>query len=252
MPFIKKSETPGKYCFIFQDKNIFLKKDYSLPDFADLKNLDYFTDTEFSYTCAMFPPEKPVPEKFISIPLRQYFSSYDEEKLFLSARAHSILLWRTHYNYCPVCGGLLIDDEKFSARKCKKCEKLIFPRVEPCIIVLVKKGKQMLLVKNVNPNVKFYACVAGFIEAGESAEHAVEREVFEETGIKVKNIKYKGSQGWPFPDQLMLAFTADYAGGEISLQKEELCDGGWFSPEDTVSTPLAGSVAYRLIHDVWD
>ena len=110
----------------------------------------------------------------------------------------------------------------------------------------------MLLVKNVNPNAKYYACVAGFIEAGESAEHAVEREVFEETGIKVKNIKYKGSQGWPFPDQLMLAFTAEYAGGDIVLQKEELYDGGWFTLEEAKDTPPAGSVAYRLIHDIWD
>ena len=252
MPFIENSTKIGKHIFIFQDKKIFLKEDNSQPDFSALKDLDYFTDTEFDFTSAILPEDKSLPENYISIPLRQYFSGYNEEEIFLAARAHSISLWRKHYKFCPECGGRLSDDEKFLARRCEKCSNQIFPRIEPCIIVLVKKGQKMLLVKNVNPNAKFYACVAGFIEAGESAEHAVEREVFEETGIKVKNIKYKGSQGWPFPDQLMLAFTAEYAGGDIVLQKEELYDGGWFTLEEAKDTPPAGSVAYRLIHDIWD
>jgi NAD+ diphosphatase len=268
MPFIEKSCIIGKHCFIFQDKNIILKTDNTLPDFSYLKELNYFTDTEFDYTCATLPQDVQSAScdtaiykklistlesgQMISIPLRQYFAGYSEEQNFLAARAHSIALWRQQYQFCPECGGKLCDDEKASARKCKKCCHVIFPRVEPCIIVLVKKDDKMLLVKNARTNAKFYACVAGFIEAGESAEHAVAREVFEETGIKVKNIKYKGSQGWPFPDQLMLAFTAEYLSGEIVLQKEELSEGGWFLPDEIPETPRAGSVAYRLINDLWD
>ena len=127
-----------------------------------------------------------------------------------------------------------------------------FPRIEPAVIVLVSRGDEILLVKNQNRSKNFYSCVAGFVEMGESLEHAVEREVMEETGISIKNLRYVGSQSWTFPDQLMLAFTADYAGGEIKLQEEELSDGGWFNRSSLPEIPKPGSVAYNLIMGYFD
>lgn len=109
----------------------------------------------------------------------------------------------------------------------------------------------MLLVRHTYRNQNIFACIAGFMEAGESAGQAVYREVFEETGLKIKNLQYKGSQGWPYPDQLMLAFTADYESGELKLQKEEIAEAVWFKPGDKLETPKPGSVAYRLIHNLF-
>ena len=96
---------------------------------------------------------------------------------------------------------------------------------------------------------KGLACLAGFIESGESAEHAVHREVFEETGLKIKNVKYRGSQGWPFPDQLMLGFTAEYESGDLVLQPEEIAEAKWFDRNNCPASPKPGSIAYKLIHN---
>ena len=106
-----------------------------------------------------------------------------------------------------------------------------------------------MLARHVQRNQDIYACIAGFMEAGESAEQAVKREILEETGIKVKNICYKGSQSWPFPAHLMLAFTAEYESGEIKIQPDELSDAQWFNIHDNPATPPPGSIAYKLIHN---
>ena len=93
--------------------------------------------------------------------------------------------------------------------------------------------------------------ISGFVEVGESLEQAVKREIFEETGLKVKNIVYRGSQSWPFPDQLMLAYTAEYESGDLKLQKEEIADARWFDPKNCPATPKPGSIAYKLIHRMY-
>ena len=132
--------------------------------------------------------------------------------------------------------------------KCPNCGELLFPRIDPCIIVLVRKGDKILLARHTQRNQDIYACLAGYVEAGETIENAVRREIFEETGIKVKNIQYRGSQSWPFPRQLMLAFYADYESGEIKVQEEEIEDAKWFDINDLPATPAPGSIAYKLIH----
>ena len=124
--------------------------------------------------------------------------------------------------------------------------------VNVCVIqlLLLPRHQVLPLVKMIQQrNQDIYACLAGFIESGESAEHAVEREIMEETGLKVKNIKYFGSQSWPFPSQLMFGFTAEWESGEISKQDDEIADAQWFSPDDCPATPSPGSIAYLLIED---
>ena len=127
-----------------------------------------------------------------------------------------------------------------------------FPRIEPCIIIAVhnRQGK-VLLARHTYRNTSMHACIAGFIEAGESAEQACRREVFEETGLSIKNLVYKGSQSWPFPDQLMLGFSAEYESGELKLQKDEISDAAWFDPENCPDSPPPGSIAYKLIHNLF-
>ncbi|MDE5561699.1 MAG: NAD(+) diphosphatase, partial [Bacteroidaceae bacterium] len=131
---------------------------------------------------------------------------------------------------------------------CTNCGNTLFPRIEPCIIVLVSRGDDILLARHRQRNSQYFSCLAGFMEAGESAEQAVRREIMEETGISVRNIRYYGSQSWPFPSQLMLAFTAEYESGEIHVQESELYCAEWYPRNQCPATPPEGSLAYRLIH----
>src|SRR5574344_1402244 len=227
---------------------------------------DWYAEPELNYSALMMETDCPIPSGCVFIPLRQFFwdSKTDTEKASgtpspiasLAARAHGLLLWRSKMRYCPICGAGLHDDPEFTARKCISCGKQYFPRIEPAIIVLVSRKstafpneEEILLARHVQRNTDVYSCIAGFVELGESLEQCVAREVREETSLEIKNIKYVGSQTWPFPDQLMLAYTAEYDSGEISVQEEELSEAKWFRRSELPSIPKAGSVAYNLIYD---
>ena len=190
-----------------------------------------------------------LPSGYEWTPIRQTFAQLGTEGCFYLARAKALLEWRAKTKFCGRCGQPLNDHDSLTARVCHECGNLIFPRIEPCIIVLVKRGEQILLARHSQRNQNIYACIAGFMEAGETAEQAVAREIQEETGLKVKNIKYFGSQSWPFPSQLMLGFTAEYESGELKLQEEEIADAQWFNRAQCPASPQPGSIAYRLIHE---
>lgn len=183
------------------------------------------------------------------ISIREYFASHSEEENSLAARAASLSFWISSLRFCPHCGKKTIEPhKKLSALFCSSCSKEYFPRIEPCVIVLVHKDDKVLLARHTYRNQDIFACIAGFMESGESAENAVRREVLEETGIQIKNILYKGSQSWPFPDQLMLAFTAEYESGTLKPQKEEIAELKWLKKSECKG-PKPGSVAWRLIND---
>lgn len=256
VPFSKENSSYPIY--IFSGKKILVKKtdgseNLSLPDAEVLNTFisnhfvsDSFTETEKKYSAAFLKEGFVLPPDCELIMLREYF--WRTKDYELSARAHGFLSIREIYRFCPTCGGKLEDDSYFTAKKCSSCGRLLFPRIEPAVIVLVSKGDEVLLVKSKTNASGFYSCVAGFVEHGECIEQTVVREVKEETSIDVKNVCYAGSQPWPFPDQLMLAFTADYAGGEIKIQEEEIEAAAWFKRDSLPPTPPAGSVAYNLIH----
>lgn len=245
------------YIAIYEKDIILLqnKEPLSESDFNTLKNtqkyVELFTEESYGLTAMLLNSVEDLSEQYISTPLRQYYSEHTEEEAFLAFRAKGLLEWRKSNKFCCTCGHRLRDHKVLTARKCYSCNNLIFPRISPCIIVTVRKEGKVLLAKHTYRNQNIYACIAGFMESGESAEHAVEREVFEETGIKITNIQYKGSQSWPFPDQLMLGFTADYLSGELKLQESEIADAQWFDPEDCPESPKPGSIAYKLIHNLF-
>jgi len=219
---------------------------------------DWFAEPEYNYSAMMLDSDSPIPSNCSFISLRQFFwdTKIDCEKengtpsslASLASRAHGLLKWRSKMRYCPTCGAVLRDDPSFTAKKCVNCCKQFFPRIEPAVIILVSKDDDILLARHVQRNTDIYSCIAGFVEIGESLEQCVAREIKEETSIEVKNIKYVGSQSWTFPDQIMLAFTADYDSGEIVVQEEEISEAKWFRRDALPSTPKPGSVAYNLIH----
>jgi NAD+ diphosphatase len=155
--------------------------------------------------------------------------------------------WHRNHRFCGRCGSPTQDHPEDRAKICPSCGLINHPRVSPAIIVAVVKDRQLLLAHSTRFQAKFYSVLAGFVEPGETLEDCVHREVFEEVGVRVRNIRYFGSQPWPFPDSLMVAFTAEYAGGEIRVDSVEIADAGWFSAGGLPAIPPRISIARKLI-----
>lgn len=180
--------------------------------------------------------------------LRQSYYKLSEEEYLKAGKCHELLYWDQNTKYCGVCGGLMKFHTDISKR-CEHCGKEVWPQLATAVIVLVRKGDEVLLVHANNFRTDFYGLVAGFVETGETLEEAVHREVMEETGLHIKNLKYFASQPWPYPCGLMVGFTADYDGGEIHLQRSELSKGAWFDKDHLPHIPEKLSIARHLIDD---
>lgn len=175
---------------------------------------------------------------------------YLEPTLYKRAgRASELLYWDHNSRFCPVCGTPTVLHTAIS-KQCPTCGKEMYPVISTAVLVLVRKEDTLLLVRARNFKGTFHSLVAGFLEAGETLEECVAREVKEETGLDVRNIAYWGNQPWPYPSGLMVGFTADYAGGEICLQDEELCAGAFYAPDALPELPRKLSLARRMI-DEW-
>jgi len=179
--------------------------------------------------------------------LRQIYGRLDEGLFWIAARAAQIVDWDRTHLFCSRCGTPLQARKTEWAKECPSCGQLHFPRLAPAIIVLIERGDQLLLARSRHFLSGMYSVLAGFVEPGESLEEAVAREVREEVGIDVKDIKYFGSQPWPFPHSLMIGFTATYAGGEIRLDDSEIEDAGWFTVDHLPQLPGKISIARKLI-----
>jgi NAD+ diphosphatase len=244
--------------FLFRENSILLQEE-NLPDEQIMRKClihniaaDWFAESDHNYSAILLEPNAPNPSGCIDIPLRDFFyQTVDTDKAALAARARGLLNFRAKKRYCSICGGALHDDEQMTARTCVQCGNLFFPQLEPAVIVLITRGDELLLARNRNWKENIYGCIAGFVEMGETIEDCVKREVMEETSLEISHIQYAGSQSWPFPDQLMLAFTAQYRNGEIKIQETELQDAQWFNRNDLPPIPKPGSVAYNLIMNIF-
>ena len=167
--------------------------------------------------------------------------------LSLAGVGRMILHWEQTSRHCGNCGRELRRLSNEWGKECPQCNNHHFPRIHPCVIGLVVRGDEILLVRKPEWAAGRYGLVAGFVEFGECLEEAMARETLEETGIRVNNLRYIGSQCWPFPSQLMCGFVADYVDGELQLQKEELEDAGWFRLERLPTLPPRRSIARYLI-----
>lgn len=171
----------------------------------------------------------------------------------LIIQAKAILSWNLEHQFCGNCGTKLQPMEDNKSKTCKNCGNLYFPELSTAIIVGIKKGDSLLLAHNAHFPEGLYSLIAGFVELGETFEAAVHREIMEEVGIKVKNIKYLKSQPWPFPHSLMVGFTAEYESGEITPDNVEILDAGWFTKEKLPpSIPTSNTIARKIIDHVFN
>jgi NAD+ diphosphatase len=168
--------------------------------------------------------------------------------LSLGGLARMVLHWENHSRCCPGCGQLLERLPGEWGKQCAACHTHLFPQIAPCAIVLVRRPGEVLLTRKPEWAPNRYGLVAGFLEFGECLEEAAAREVQEETGVAVANVRYLGSQCWPFPSQLMCGFVAEYAGGEIKVDTKELADARWFPMDALPTLPPKRSIA-RFILD---
>jgi NAD+ diphosphatase len=182
--------------------------------------------------------------------LRALYTPLGDDLFVAAGRAVQIAAFASTHRFCGRCGAATRLAEGEHSVRCQACDLSFYPRVAPAIIVLIRRGEQALLAHAGRFRAGMYSTLAGFVEAGESLEQTLVREVREEVGIEVANIRYFGSQPWPFPHSLMVGFTADYAGGDIQVDGEEIVDARWFSPDDLPGIPPSPSIARKLI-DAW-
>lgn len=179
--------------------------------------------------------------------LRSVFGSIDEDLFNMSFRALSIINWENTHRYCGCCGAPLLRRDDILAQQCTGCGFTVFPRISPAVIVLVEREGKVLLARASGFKERLYSVIAGFVEPGESLEQTVIREIREEIGIGVSNIQYFGSQPWPFPDSLMIGFTAQHSCGEIAVDGKEIVEAQWFSPDQLPDIPDKISISRALI-----
>lgn len=245
----------GETLLVFRSNLILVNKENDdLPGGETVEKLishhlvrDWFSEPSLDYTALLLEDDAPTPSGFRFISLRHIFAKQDSPKNSKIARAHALLLWRERTQYCSHCGLPLKPDKFETALHCALCLETFYPSISPAVIILVEKNDTILLARHKNRNTDVFTCLAGYIEQGESAEEAVAREIKEEVGIAVSNIRYITSQSWPFPDQLMMAFKAEYKSGDIQIQESEIQEVAWFSRDKLPSIPKPGSVAHKLI-----
>lgn len=196
------------------------------------------------------PSDTPAPEGWRWNKLRPLFGKMPDELVALAGRSWQVAEWDRTHRFCGACATPTVRLEHERCARCPACGHMAYPRISPAMMVLVRRGEHILLARHLNSPTGFFTALAGFLEAGESIEEAIHREVREEVGLEVRDLRYFASQSWPFPHSLMIAYTAEYAGGDIVLDATEIAEARWFGPEDGLPPvpPLGLSIAGHLIH----
>ena len=191
-----------------------------------------------------------LPAGWAALGLRDLFGLVETTLATLSGRAYQILEWDRNHRFCSRCGTPteLRNDER--SRSCPACKYTTYPPVTPAIMILITHGRKLLLARKSTFPQGRYTALAGFVEPGEMLEDTVIRETREEVGVEIRNIRYFGSQPWPFPHSLMVAFTAEYAGGELRPDGVEIEECRWFEPEELPKLPPSISISRRLIETI--
>lgn len=228
------TDSDESYCFIFNDnRQIYLTDDNEIPILSQTQLKEF--NPEFCLFIGKFKDKNVIVantsvEKNFHTLFELYEISHDNYQM--ASRAVLIRDWYKTHKYCGNCGSKTVVDKKDMMLICPECGQMHYPRISPAIIVAINNNGKLLMAKHSYHKTNRYSLIAGFVEPGESIEEAVYREVSEEVGIKIKNLQYQKSQSWPFPNSLMLGFTADYDSGEISVDGDEIIHAKWFKPEE--------------------
>lgn len=243
--------------FIIQNnESLLLNKENTLPHWHDIKTLsaDFvrcFPLGKFKnsdYFCAEIDPKVSINDDFHTVSLRQGLSLLNHDLYSIAVKAYSVINWDRSHQLCGRCGALTVHQGKNFERICVSCTLSFFPRISPSIIVLIYKDEHLVMARSPHFLPGVYGLIAGFVDVGESLEEAVHREVKEEVGLQIKNLSYFGSQPWPFPDSLMIAFTAEYAAGEIVIDNDEVEEAGWYKYDNLPGRPsMSLSIASTLL-----
>jgi NAD+ diphosphatase len=201
------------------------------------------------HTCWAVETDSEAPGGMMFRDLRSFFFGVDEDFFRMAGLAKQIVGWHATHRYCGRCGGTTEPTSGELAKRCTRCGMMHYPRLSPAAIVLVGRGNNVLLARSPGFPKGLYSVLAGFVEPGESIEETVVREVREEVGIGVQNVAYFASQPWPFPNSLMIGFTADYADGELSPNPAEIEDAGWYTADELPQLPPETSIARAMIED---
>jgi len=248
------------WCFAFVEGQLLLP-DAAVPGlapqpwscFEPLHPARHFLGRIDGVDCWAFALEQP-PAGFKRVPLRAAMMGFDDTLMGVAGRAAQVLEWDRAHRFCGVCGTPTELQPHERARKCPRCGHSAYPRLSPAMMVLVWRAlgdgrRQLLLARSPHYVPGVYSALAGFVEPGESLEQCVHREVAEEVGVQVANLRYYGSQSWPFPHSLMVAYTAEWVAGAIVRQEDEIEDAQWYAIDALPRIPPRFSISGHLIRD---
>ena len=243
--------------FIFRKRELLVTDESTLPTSADAPESPKFVRSHYLGTLngvhclsAQLAPDAEPPAGHRFRDLRRLFGRLDSALLAVAGHAVQIVEWDRTHRFCGACGAPTELAGTERSRQCPTCRFPMYPRLAPAMIVAVERGEQILLGRSAHFPPGIQSVLAGFVEPGESAEEAVIREVYEETRVVVEDVRYFGSQPWPFPNSLMLGFTAQYKAGEIDVSHDDLEAAGWYTVDELPKTfPGNISISQWLLND---
>ena len=262
-PFISAAAAPvardqPAWWFAFVDNKLLVEQTATLTQIPCLLSLSQvglqpvrsqFLGTLDDRPCyeVELPHDTVPPDGMALATLRELHGVLEDDLFALGGRAVQIKEWDRTHQYCGHCATPTVQMPHERAKRCPNCELVNYPRLSPAIIVLVSRGEEVLLARAPRFAPSMFSVLAGFVEPGESLEETVAREVREEVGVEIKDIRYFGSQPWPFPNSLMIGFTAAYASGEIVIDPREIAEAAWFHKRSLPQVPSKLSIARQLI-----
>jgi NAD+ diphosphatase len=254
----EQDNSRDSFWFVFGSNRLLIYENGNKPEIPYARTLDKWqlSPTRIQYLgtllgspcySAEISAETRVPEGMSFRDLRSLWGALDEDLFLLAGKAIQIVSWDQTHQYCGRCGLKTEDVPGERAKKCPSCGLICYPRLSPATITAVFRDNKILLTHNMAFRGNVHSLIAGFVEPGETLEECVRREIQEEVGLQVDHIRFFGSQPWPFPNSLMIGFTADYAGGELSVDGKEISRAGWFDLHNMPEIPSKISIAREII-----